>query len=422
MTRRTRRLSLVGVALGLACAPPSPDAHAQAPPPATPATPATAGRVDGEYGLYVTRHADTLRVAWLTRNAGAGWAQLVATDGTTQPPVTTPSGVAHSVRFVHAADDTVVVRYGARDDASDRHETKLRLTLAPRRPPVSLSGVDSIFVMGDIHGELDTLRTVLRNAGVVDARGAWSAGRAHLVVVGDMVDRGNDATAVLWYLYGLEPQAAAAGGRLDILLGNHEVMVMLDDLRYAQPKELAIAEAHGVGYDRMFDPRHSILGTWLVSKPAMIRVDDVLFAHGGVSSDYLGYSLESLDDSLAAFSREELFYRWADSTYATPPDTAGVNRRDALFMGERSPLWYRAYVATDTAAAELDAVLDHFDARLHVVGHTPLTTITPTYGGDVLAVNTFPFAAELLLLVRDGQDYERWRFRSSGPPERIDGG
>ncbi len=197
-------------------------------------------------------------------------------------------------------------------------------------------------------------------------------------------------------------------------------MVLLNDLRYVQPKERAIAEAHGVSYDRMFDPRHSILGTWLASEPAVIRVDDVLFAHGGVSADYLGYSLESLDDSLAAFSREELFYRWSDSTYTTPPDTAGVNRRDALFMGERSPLWYRAYVNTNDVRAEFDSVLEHFGARLHVVGHTALEPITPTYGGDVIAADTVPFAAEILLLVRDGRDYERWRFRTSGPPERID--
>jgi hypothetical protein len=379
-----------------------------------------APRVDGEYGLYVTRSADTLRVAWLTRRAGAGWAQLVAADGTATDPVTTAAGLAHSARFIHRGDGPVVVRYGARDDATDRHETPLRPTLAPPRPPVSHSGVDSIFVISDVHGELDTLRATLRNARVVDGSGRWSAGRAHLVVVGDMVDRGDDATAVLWYLYGLEPQAAAAGGRLDIVLGNHELMVILNDLRYVQPKELAVASAHGVGYDRMFDPRRSILGTWLMSKPVAIRANDILFAHGGVSRDYLGYSLESLDDSLSVFTREELFYRWSDASFPTPPDTAGVNRRDALFMGERGPLWYRAYVETDTVAEELDAVLDHFDARLHVVGHTPLPTITQAYEGSVIAVNTVPFAAELLLLVQEGDDYQRWRFRSSGPPERID--
>jgi hypothetical protein len=382
---------------------------------------AAAPRVEGEYGLYVTRHADTLRVAWLTRRAGAGWAQLVEADGTARDPVTTSEGNAHAVRFVHPSEAMVVLRYGARDDATDRHETAIRPTLTPRRPPAVHAGVDSIFVMGDIHGELDTLRATLHNARVVDDDDRWSAGRAHLVVVGDMVDRGDDATAVLWYLYGLEPQAEAAGGRLDVVLGNHEIMVLLNDLRYAQPKERAVAAAHGVGYDRMFDPRSSILGTWLVSKPAVIRVNDVLFAHGGVSRDYLDYSVESLADSLAAFSREELFYRWSDPSYPTPPDTVGVNRRDALFAGERGPLWYRAYVATDTAAAELDAVLDHFDARLHVVGHTPLSTITQRYDGRIIATNTVPFAAELLLLVRAGDDYERWRFRTSGPPQRLEG-
>jgi hypothetical protein len=406
------RLPFFVLALGLALAALTSSARAQAP--------TVAPRVEGEYGLYVTRSADTLRVAFLTRRAGVGWAQLVTADGSVGTAVTTRADSVHTVRFVHPTEERVVIRYGARDDMTDRHETGVRPTLAPPRPPVSHSGVDSIFVMGDIHGELDTLRTVLRNAGVIDTGDAWSAGRAHLVVVGDMMDRGNDATAVLWFLYGLESRAEAAGGRLDIVLGNHEVMVLLNDLRYVQPKELAIAEAHGVSYDRMFDPRHSILGTWLASKPVMIRVDDVLFAHGGVSSDYLGYSLESLDDSLAAFTREELFYRWSDPTYPTPADTIGVNRRDALFMGERGPLWYRAYATSSAAAAELEDVLDRFDARIHVIGHTPLTTITQAFDGDVIDVNTFPFAAELLLLVRDGRDYERWRFRTSGLPERID--
>lgn len=411
---RSSPLALRGTALCCALA------AVATPPRALAQAPDAPVRVDGEYGLYVTRSADTLVVAWLTRTRGVGWAQLVGADGRAGRRRTTRAGVEHTARFVHPADDTVVVRYGARDDAGDRHETRLRLTRDPPRPPVSYTGVDSIYVMGDIHGELSTVRAVLRNAGVIDGRGRWSAGRAHLAVVGDMVDRGDDATAVLWLLYGLEPQALAAGGRLDVVLGNHELMVLLDDLRYVQPKELSIAQAHGVRYDRMFDPRRSILGTWLASKPVVVRVNDVLLAHGGVSSDYLGYSLEALDDTLAAFTHEELFYRWADSTYVVALDSAGLERRNDLFWGDRSPVWYRAYVGSDSVGAELDAVLDHFGARVHVVGHTPLPTIRQRYGGALIAVNTYPFAAELLLLVRDGDGYERWRIRAAGPPERVE--
>lgn len=87
--------------------------------------------------------------------------------------------------------------------------------------------------------------------------------------------RGADATRVLWLLCRLEREAKGAGGGVDFLLGNHEVMVMLGDLRYVGPKELAIAEAHGIGYDRLFDVRRSILGSWLESKPAAIPIGDL---------------------------------------------------------------------------------------------------------------------------------------------------
>lgn len=318
------------------------------------------------------------------------------------------------MRFAHPARGEATLRYGSRDDPSDRHETTVRLPVERPRPPVTYSGVDSIYVVSDIHGELDTLQAVLRNARLIDRSGRWTGSRSHLVIAGDMMDRGADVNGVLWFLYGLEPQIERAGGRLVIVLGNHEVMVMLNDLRYVHPKELAVSSAHGVTYDRMFDPRLSVLGSWLVSKPAAIRIDRVLIAHGGISTDYLPYTLRSLDDSLAAFTREELFYRWADTSYAAPLDSAGLSRRNELFWGERGLLWYRGFADSDTLPAQIDSVLRRFDARLHVIGHTPGPSIRAGYEGRVLMVNTLPFAAEMLLLVRQGDVYERVRIRSSG--------
>jgi hypothetical protein len=203
-----------------------------------------------------------------------------------------------------------------------------------------------------------------------------------------------------------------------MVLGNHEVMVLLNDLRYVHPKEEAVAAAHGVTYDRMFDPRRSVLGTWLVSKPTLVRIDDLLVAHGGVSTDYLGYTLQSLDDSLAAFTREELFYRWADLTYPPPLDSAGLVRRDEFFNGERGLLWYRGFADSDSVPGDVARVLQNFGARVHVIGHTPGPHLREGYDGRVLMVNTLPFAAEMLLLVREGSGYQRWRWRSEGAPER----
>jgi hypothetical protein len=158
----------------------------------------------------------------------------------------------------------------------------------------------------------------------------------------------------------------------------------------------------------------------MASKPALIRIGDVLIAHGGVSTDYLGYTIQSLDDSLAAWTREELFYRWADRSYVPPIDSAGMVRRSDFFeVGERGPLWYRGFADSDTLRAQVDSVLQRFGARVHVIGHTPGDSIRVGYGGSVIMVNTAPFAAEMLLLTRRGNGWERWRIRSRGAPERF---
>ena len=70
-------------------------------------------------------------------------------------------------------------------------------------------------------------------------------------------------TKTLWFLYGLERQAEAAGGKVHVVLGNHEIMVLVNDLRYVSQKELAISEGHGIPYAGLFDGRSSVLGKWL---------------------------------------------------------------------------------------------------------------------------------------------------------------
>ena len=76
-------------------------------------------------------------------------------------------------------------------------------------------------------------------AGVIDQDRHWSGGRTHLVQLGDVVDRGPDSRKALDFLMSLEKEAAAAGGQVHALIGNHEVMRMLSDMRYVTPGEYA---------------------------------------------------------------------------------------------------------------------------------------------------------------------------------------
>jgi hypothetical protein len=318
-------------------------------------------------------------------------------------------------------DGPLTLRYGAVGSDEDRHQTII--WPVPERPPTGIGPVDSLFVVGDVHGEFDTLTAVLENAGLIDSDARWSAGRNHLVFLGDLFDRGSDVTRTLWFIYGLERQAEAAGGRVHVVLGNHEIMVLTNDLRYVSEKEQLIAELHGTPYARLFDVRRSVLGTWLATKPGLIRIGDVLLAHGGVGRDFAAYSLQAFDDTLAAFMSEELFYRWS-----LPPDTllpriamdsTALERRLDFFFGENSVFWYRGYVRADTLQEELRRVLDRFESELHVVAHTTVDEIARRYDGALLAVDLNAPATQLLFLTQEADRLRAFRYGTEGPAEPL---
>jgi hypothetical protein len=390
---------------------------------------------EGEYGLRVTDADGEIGVGWLTAGVEAGVLRVTAGDAVLLDVETTPAG-AHYVTFLRPAVD-VELHYGVAGQSPLYSTT---LFLAPEPPPESgeLTGVDSLYAVGDVHGEYDHLTRLLGNAGLIDDDTHWIGGTRHVAFLGDLFDRGSDVTRTLWLLYRLEREARSAGGGAHVVLGNHEAMVFTNDLRYVTPKEQLVARLHGVSYTEMYDIRRTILGRWLASRPGLMLVDGALMAHGGVVPELQPHSVAAVNDSLRAYLAEDLFYRWADTTVALATDSAtaeaardqyaeiivmdsaSVARRMALIFNERSILWYRGYVQEDTLSDALDEALAHFDADLHVVGHTSLPTITSRYEGRLLAVDLEDHARELLLIVRDAAgSRELWVIGLEGAPRRL---
>ena len=399
--------------------------------------PAAGGQaqLDGEYGLWVTDSGGELGVGWLLSQSEVGVLEVFS-EGRSVHRVETPLAQAHFTTFPRPGGDTVLLRYGALG-AEDLHATVLDLREEAPRVLEVLSGVDSLYVIGDVHGEYDRLLGLLGNAALIDTEGQWVGGGSHVVFLGDVFDRGADVTRTLWFLYELERQARAEGGGAHVVLGNHETMIFTEDLRYVSAKEQLIARLHGASYTDLFDIRHSLLGRWLVGRPGLMKVNEVLLAHGGVAPGSSPRSVEAVNDSMWTFMSEDLFYHWADTTLALVTDSAtaeqladqyarvivmdpaAVARRTGLLFDETGILWFRGYVQTDALTGELDSVLDEFGAEVHVVAHTPVRSIESRYDGKLLAVDLERPATEMLLLVWDagGGRYQRWRVGLDTPPE-----
>jgi hypothetical protein len=248
--------------------------------------------------------------------------------------------------------------------------------------PYSFQGVERIVAVGDVHGDVDALRDVLKLAGLIDAQGHWSGGKAHLVQTGDIPDRAEHTRDAYELLMRLEVEARKAGGRVHALLGNHEIMNMTGDLRYVTPGELASfadlaptpdasTPAGGEGHRAAYGPEGRY-GRWLRTHPAVVRINDTLFMHGGLSPHVPETTLEGLNR-----------WVWRDLTPGNPPG-GGVDRE--------GPVWFRGYALEDEAKwdAGLTEVLARFGARRMVMGHSTTEDgrLRTRFGGRTVFIDT----------------------------------
>ena len=160
------------------------------------------------------------------------------------------------------------------------------------------------FIIGDVHGHLDTLVGLLRDAGLVTPTLAWAGGDARLFLLGDYVDRGPDGIGVIDLLMGLAGEAAAAGGQVESLLGNHDVMLLAAQRFPDEAPADAMLSFPDVWWrngGRLRDlkrltPERLV---WLAQRPAMLLVGDALLQHAD-STFYTEYG-ETAAEVNAAF-------------------------------------------------------------------------------------------------------------------------
>jgi hypothetical protein len=306
---------------------------------------------------------------YLLRSAAGGW-EAVSVDVTTE-------GARKQVRALGAQDLLTIPAVGS----VPAFQVKPRAPAVDSPDSVTTAKDAPLFVVADTHGEHEILVAMLRAHGVVDARLRWKFGRGHLVVLGDVFDRGPNHLEILWLLYQLEADAARAGGGAHLVLGNHEAMVMRGDLRYLHAKYAESARVLGqASYSQLF-AADSLLGQWLRSRPAMLRVNDYLCLHAGVSRALVDSQLGLRDINAAVRS--------------VLRDEPGQGAVAELVMGSLGPLWYRGYFADQNnfpsaSEEDVDLALANYGAQRMLIGHTIVPSITPLYGGKVIAVQVYP--------------------------------
>jgi hypothetical protein len=202
-----------------------------------------------------------------------------------------------------------------------------------------------VIAIGDVHGDFDDFCLILKRVGLIDEKLHWAGGHAILVQTGDLLDRGPKERQVLDLMTSLEDEAAKAGGQVVSLLGNHEVMNLIGDLRYVTPDTYASfstsdsearrraaykefvkwksdnAQSQEVTRDPLFDVTESqwmakhplgfieqreafapsaAYGSWVRKRPTVTKISGNLFVHGGIAPEVATIKIEEINGLIRA--------------------------------------------------------------------------------------------------------------------------
>jgi len=287
------------------------------------------------------------------------------------------------------------------------------------------TGVERIVAVGDLHGDYAHFVRILRGTKLVDSDLQWTGGKKHLVQMGDVMDRGDDARDIFNLIRRLEKEAKAAGGMVHQLIGNHEELNIaglslnyygdyvtykqfIDFLpvKFREDEEEKFkqksrgdgdietfwnnlmkdpnSDAFKVPSQRYYENFNMLVGKWLAGQNVVIKINDTVFVHGGLNPEYASMGLEAINNLYRSefqkvFKREDF-------------------RRGGIIFNPESPLWNRvlAEVSGPNYEAEVDKILALLNAKRMVVAHTPtiprsidtIKTDIKKFGGKVWISDT----------------------------------
>jgi len=271
---------------------------------------------------------------------------------------------------------SVTLTTGAKLDAPCGTVTGFALNARNAIAPDQMPQPKRWAAVSDIHGQAALFLSLLRAQKIISDTDHWRFGDGVLVIDGDVFDRGPQQTEALWAIYRLAQEAQAAGGSVQMVLGNHESMVLRGDLRYQQPRYFQVASLLKRTVPELYG-EDTELGQWLRTRAAVLKLGDTLFVHGGISPDLSRHAPARV--ALNAKIRARL----SDSREALQDDP----QASWLFGGD-GPLWYRGYFKLPRATmAEVDALLKQFAVKRIVVGHTTRDEIVSLYRGRVIGID-----------------------------------
>jgi hypothetical protein len=241
---------------------------------------------------------------------------------------------------------------------------------------------EKIIALSDIEGNFNVFKNFLIQNKITDKNLNWIFGKGHFVCNGDFFDRGNDVTAILWLIYKLENEANKHGGKVHFIIGNHEEMNLRGYVKYTKLKYEALTNQLNIPFKELYG-KDTELGRWLRTKNIVVKINDILFTHGGISPQFIerNYNIEDAN---------QLFRKYVgyDNDYIK-----FINSKAYFLFDRQGPMWYRGYFGDykefykGANQKEINRILKYLNVSKIVVGHSIVDKVKYLFNQKIIAID-----------------------------------
>jgi len=231
-----------------------------------------------------------------------------------------------------------------------------------------------LVIIGDIHGDIKRLKTILIDAKIINNNIEWIAQPQNTIVIqmGDQIDSLNrveendweiiEDIEVLKFTDLLDKIAKLKGGKVISIIGNHECMNILGNYTYVSAKSIANNEKRR---NELFKPGGQ-LSKILSNRPIIIKIGSLLFCHAGLKVSHL-FVLQKYNKEI--FYLNKLWKTFALTNNINNPEDSEIFSK--IILDDDGILWTRSL----TTGEELNIVLKNINCNHMFVGHTVVDSI-----------------------------------------------
>jgi|LakMenEpi03Aug12_release.lakeMendotaPanAssembly.Ray.scaffolds.fasta_scaffold302545_2 hypothetical protein len=222
-------------------------------------------------------------------------------------------------------------------------------------PEGSFPSAKRIITVGDIHGDLNALTSILFHSRLIDKNMNWIAHETHLVIMGDILDRGSrtfnngdekSEYTIIKLLINLRKHARRYQSEVHILLGNHELMNIFGNFSYTSPLGMTDFDGKRKEYLR---PGGKIAKLLACNSVSILKIGSWLFSHAGVLPEISSrYSIDAINGVVREFILGNI----------SVPENDIIN----------TSFWHRQYAGLPNCAKAIKANND-YNVKSQVIGH-----------------------------------------------------